>query len=188
MDKVDETLSFSESWWGLHVTYQVGTFKSTTQQSIKGRSLRIFSLSKIIFLSASMEKLWPAVIVVWAGAAPVVVWAAPVMVWAAPAVVWTAPVVIWPAPVVMGGELSKREGVLFRSFQSEAKSFSRFFHRFAQIYTLITISLLDIGFKWCFMIFSFVLRGCFLQWEGAPTRSGGAHAPSKPLILHPCLW
>ena len=50
-------------------------------------------------------------------------------------------------PPPMGGELSKREGVLFRSFQSEAKSFSRFFHRFAQIYTLITISLLDIRFK-----------------------------------------
>ena len=34
----------------------------------------------------------------------------------------------------MGGELSKREGVLFRSFQSEARSFCCFFHRFAQIY------------------------------------------------------
>ena len=50
--------------------------------------------------------------------------------------------------IFMGGELSKREGVLFRSFQSEARSFCYSFYRFAQIYFLITISLLDIGFKW----------------------------------------
>ena len=91
-------------------------------------------------------------------------------------------------PVTMGGELSKREGVLFRLFQSEARTFSCFFHQFTQIYALITITLLDIGFKWCLWSFYFVFRGCFWQWEGAPARSGGARAPLKPLIVHPCLW
>ena len=73
----------------------------------------------------------------------------------------------------MGGELSKREGVLFRSFESEARSFYCFFHRFAQIYVLITISLLDIGFKWCFMTFFFcfervllAMRGCTFSLRG----------------------
>ena len=91
---------------------------------------------------------------------------------------------IWPH--FMGGELSKREGVLLRSFHNEAMCFCCFFNWFMQIDTLITISFLDIGFKWCFVIFSFFLRGCFCQWEGAPVRSGGARAPSRPLILHPC--
>ena len=38
----------------------------------------------------------------------------------------------------MGGELAKREGVLLHSFQSEVESFYCFFHRFTQIYALIT--------------------------------------------------
>ena len=46
----------------------------------------------------------------------------------------------------MGGELSKCEGVLLCPFQSEAKSFCCFFHRLTQIYVLITISVLGIGF------------------------------------------
>ena len=50
--------------------------------------------------------------------------------------------------LAMGGEMSKREGVLLRPFQSETKSFCCFYHRLTQIYVLITISLLDIGFKW----------------------------------------
>ena len=40
--------------------------------------------------------------------------------------------------IYMGGELSKREGVLLHSFQSEAESFYCFFHRFTKIYALIT--------------------------------------------------
>ena len=40
--------------------------------------------------------------------------------------------------ISMGGELSKREGVLLHSFQSEADSFYCFFHRFTKIYALIT--------------------------------------------------
>ena len=74
---------------------------------------------------------------------------------------------------IMSGELSKREGVPFRSFQSEARSFCCFFHRFAQIYDLITIYLLDIGFKWCFMTFFFcferlllAMRGCTFSLRG----------------------
>ena len=47
----------------------------------------------------------------------------------------------------MGGELSKCEGVLLCPFQSEANSFCCFFHRLTQIYVLITISVLGIGFK-----------------------------------------
>ena len=72
----------------------------------------------------------------------------------------------------MGGE-TKREGVLFRSFQSEARSFCCFFHRFAQIYVLITISLWDIGFKWWFMTLYFcfervllTMRGCTFSLRG----------------------
>ena len=49
-----------------------------------------------------------------------------------------------------------------------------------------TITLMDIGLKRRFINFSFILRGCFWQWEGALPRSGGARAPSKPLILRPC--
>ena len=37
-------------------------------------------------------------------------------------------------PAIMGGELSKREGVLLHSFQSEAGSFCCSFHRFTKIY------------------------------------------------------
>ena len=48
-----------------------------------------------------------------------------------------------------------------------------------------TICLMDIGLKRCFIKFSFILRGCFWKWEGALPRSGGARAPSKPLILRP---
>ena len=51
-----------------------------------------------------------------------------------------------------------------------------------------TITLMDICLKRCFIKFSFILRGCFWQWEGALPSSGGARAPSKPLILRPCLW
>ena len=49
-----------------------------------------------------------------------------------------------------------------------------------------TRTLTDIGLKRCFIKFSFILRGCFWQWEGALPRSGGAPAPSKLLILR--LW
>ena len=31
------------------------------------------------------------------------------------------------------------------------------------------------------------MRGCFWRWVGALVRSGGARAPWKSLILHPCL-
>ena len=66
----------------------------------------------------------------------------------------------------MGGELSKREGVLLRLFQSKARSFCCFFSRFTQIYALITISLLDIVFKWRFMIFFFCFEGVLLAMRG----------------------
>ena len=73
----------------------------------------------------------------------------------------------------MAGELSKREGVLLHSFQSEAGSFCCSFHRFTKIYALITISLLDIGFKWCFVISFFcfervhlAMRGCTCALRG----------------------
>ena len=48
-----------------------------------------------------------------------------------------------------------------------------------------TITLLDICMKRCFIKFSFHIEGCFWQWEGALSCSGGARAPSKPLILRP---
>ena len=74
----------------------------------------------------------------------------------------------------MGGELSKREVVLLHSFQSEAGSFCCSFHRFTKIYALITISLLDIGFKWCFVISFFcfervhlAMRGCTCALRGS---------------------
>ena len=87
----------------------------------------------------------------------------------------------------MGGELSKREGVLLHSFQSEAGSFCCFFHRFTQIYALITISLLDIGFKWCFMISFFyfervhlAIRGCTCALRGC---SRTLKTPNSPPLL-----
>ena len=78
----------------------------------------------------------------------------------------------------MGGELLKREGVPFRSFQSEARSFCCFCHRFAQIYVLITISLLDIGFKWCFMTFFF----CF---ERVLFGNERVHFLAQGVLVHP---
>ena len=78
----------------------------------------------------------------------------------------------------MGGELSKRKGVLFRSFQSKARSFCCFFHRFAQIYVLITISLLDIGFKWCLMTFFF----CF---EEGALGNERVHLLAQGVLAHP---
>ena len=91
--------------------------------------------------------------------------------------VWSAPMSGSVSSIIfhssMGGESSKRDGVLFRSFQSEARSFCCFFHRFAQIYVLITISLWDIGFTWCFMTFFFcfervllAMRGCTFSLRG----------------------
>ena len=74
----------------------------------------------------------------------------------------------------------------FCSFQSQAKSFSRFFHRFAQIYALITISLLDIRFKWCFMIFFFCFEGVLLAMRGCTYSLRGCSRSLKPLIFHPC--
>ena len=66
----------------------------------------------------------------------------------------------------MGGELSKREGVLLHSFQSEAGSFCCSIHRFTKIYALITISLLDIGYKWCFVISFFCFERVHLAMRG----------------------
>ena len=75
---------------------------------------------------------------------------------------------IWKkgAVVSIGGELSKRKGVLLHSFQSEARGLCCFFHRFTQIYALITVSLLDIGFKWCFVIFFFCFERVLLAMRG----------------------
>ena len=66
----------------------------------------------------------------------------------------------------MGGALTKREGVLLRSFQSEARKFSCFFQRFTSIKTSITISLLDTGLQWCFMDFLFRFEGVLLAVIG----------------------
>ena len=95
-------------------------------------------------------------------------------------------------PQGMGGGLSKREGVPFRSFQSEARSFCCFFHRFAQIYVLITLSLLDIGFKWCFMTFFFcfervllAMRGCTFSLRGCSRTLKTPNSPPLPQGLVP---
>ena len=86
----------------------------------------------------------------------------------------------------MGGELSKREGVFLHSFQSEAGSFFCFFHRFTKIYALLTISLLDIGFKWCFVISFFyferlhlAMRGCTCTLRGC---SRTLKTPNSPAL------
>ena len=90
----------------------------------------------------------------------------------------------------MGGELSKREGVLFHWWAVHFKAkwwITAVLHRYKpNMNVKTTITLMDIGWKRCFINFSFILRGCFWQWEGALPRSGGAQAPSKPLILRPC--
>ena len=93
----------------------------------------------------------------------------------------------------MGGELSKREGVLFRSFQSEARSFCCFFHRFAQIYVLITISLLDIGFKWYFMTFFFcfervllAMRVCTFSLRGCSRTLKTPNSPPLQMLDECC--
>ena len=93
----------------------------------------------------------------------------------------------WKTVGSMGGELLKREGVLFGSFQSEARSFCCFFHRFAQIYVLIVKTLLDIGFKWCFMTFFFcfervllAIRGCTFSLRGC---SRTLKTPNSPPLV-----
>ena len=90
----------------------------------------------------------------------------------------------------MGGELSKREGVLLRSFQSEARSFCCFFYRFTQTYAVITISLLDIGFKWCLMIFFIcfervllAMRGCTCSLRGCSRTLKTPNSPPLFIIM-----
>ena len=89
--------------------------------------------------------------------------------------------------MVMGGELSKHEGVLLRLFQSKARSFCCFSSRFTQIYALITISLLDIAFKWCFMIFFFCFEGVLLAMRGCTCLLRGCSrtlkTPNSPPLL-----
>ena len=95
-------------------------------------------------------------------------------------------------PKNMGGELSKREGVLLRSFEGEARSFCCVFHWFIQIYALITISLLDIGFKRCFTIYFFcfervllAMRGCTLSLRGC---SRTLKTPNSPPLTKKALY
>ena len=90
-------------------------------------------------------------------------------------------------PSSIGGELPKREGVLVPSLQSEAGSFCCFFHRFTKIYALITISLLDIGFKWCFVISFFcfervhlAMRGCTCALRGCSRTIKTPNSPPLP--------
>ena len=87
----------------------------------------------------------------------------------------------------MGGELSKREGVLLGLFQSEAMYFCCFFHAFTQIYVLITISLLDIGFERCFMIFLFCFERMLLAMRGCTCSLRGFKTPNSP-PLHDGSW
>ena len=65
------------------------------------------------------------------------------------------------------------------SVHSLATDFRCSYHGFTLIRTQVLVFLLDLGITKCFMKFSLISRVCF--W-----RRGGARAPSKPLILHPC--
>ena len=65
------------------------------------------------------------------------------------------------------------------SVHSLSTDFSCFYHGFTLIRTYVIIFLLDLCITECFMKFSLISRGCFWQ-------RGGARAPPKPLILHPC--
>ena len=49
-----------------------------------------------------------------------------------------------------------------------------------------TLYLICVGLKRCFIKFSFHFEGVLLAVRGALACSGGARAPSKPLILRPC--
>ena len=59
---------------------------------------------------------------------------------------------------VHGRKIVKTRGGAFSFISKRSEELFPFFHRFAQIYALITISLSDIRFKWCFIIFFFCFQ------------------------------